>query len=105
MRRPVNWFVFCLSLAFLFANVTFGRRTDPAVDLAMLPLVAQSAFPKVFVEDRAAVQFGYVRDDGSFEPLPEQPATQTDAEEAVWSPWAETTRAVSQVTSASPSWQ
>ena len=90
MRRPVYWFVFCLSLAFLFANVTFGRRTDPALDLAAIPLAAPG-FSKVFAGEPAAVQFGYVRDDGSFEPLPEQPATRTDADE--------------EFTSALPSWQ
>ena len=106
MRRTVNWFVFCLSLAFLFASVTFGRRTVPALELAVTPQAAQSGFSKVFVEERAALQFGYVHDDGSFEPLPEPPATETDAdEEAVWSPLPEASPAASQVTSASPSWR
>ena len=105
MRRAVNWFVFCLSLAFLFANLTFGRRTVPALDLAVTPQPVPG-YSKVFVEERGALQFGYVREDGSFEPLPEQPASATDADEqAVWSSWPETASAASQVTSASPSWQ
>ena len=90
MRRPINWFVFCLSLAFLFANVTLGRKPIPAMGQFAIPQ-AVPAFSKVFVGERAVPQFGYVRDDGSFEPLPEQPARQTDADE--------------EVTSASPSWQ
>ena len=105
MRRAVNWFVFCLSLAFLFANVTFGRRTVPALDLAVTPQPVPG-YSKVFVEERGALQFGYVREDGSFEPLPEQPAAYPDADQAtVWSQRSETTSAASQVTSASPSWQ
>ncbi len=90
MRRPINWFVFCLSLAFLFANVTFDRKPAPPVGRAAAPLSAQMGFSLAMVKEPAATQFGYVRDDGSFLPLAQQPALDTDADtETVWSHWSE----------------
>ena len=72
MRRPINWFVFCLSLAFLFANVSFGRKPTLPVAQGPAPMTAQMDFSHVVVEDPAPPQFGYVRDDGSFMPLAQQ---------------------------------
>jgi hypothetical protein len=89
MRRPINWFVFCLSLAFLFANVTFGRKPAP-VGQAVTPLPAQMGFSLAMVREPNTTQFGYVRDDGSFQPLAQQPAIDPDADtETVWSHWSE----------------
>jgi hypothetical protein len=70
MRRPVNWVVFCLSLAFLLANLSFGRKPmPPEVQWPATTAVAPLDFASVVVEEPAAVQFGYIHDDGSFEPI------------------------------------
>jgi len=79
MRRPINWFVFCLSLAFLFANLSFGNK--PAAFVSQpTPVPAQIRFSHVTVGDAAPPQFGYVRTDGSFLPLAQQPVLQSDAD-------------------------
>jgi hypothetical protein len=77
MRRPINWFVFCLSLAMLFANLSFGRKPAPLVGQATPP-AAQFDFAHVTVSEPAAPLFGYVRADGSFLPLAQQPAPDAD---------------------------
>ena len=69
MRRPINWFVFCLSLAFLFASVSLGHKPALSVGQDLAPMTAQIVFSHVVIEDPAPPQFGYVRDDGSFIPL------------------------------------
>lgn len=74
MRRPINWFVFCLSLAFLFANVSLDRKPVPSVGQAEFPVTAELDFSHVILEEATATQFGYVRSDGSFMPLAQQPA-------------------------------
>jgi hypothetical protein len=90
MRRPINWFVFCLSLAFLFANVTFSRKPAPSVGQAMAPLPARMGFSLAMAKEPATTQFGYVRDDGSFLPMAQQPGIEPDADvETVWSHWSE----------------
>jgi hypothetical protein len=73
MRRPLNWFVFGLSLAFLFANLTFGHKPAPPVEQAAIPLSVQVDFPHLVIGEPTAPQFGYVRDDGSFLPLVQPP--------------------------------
>lgn len=95
MRRPINWVVFCLSLLFLYANLSFGRRpAPPLVQSVVTPVTAQLDFSHVFVTEPTGPQFGYVRDDGSFLPLRDEPAQSPrlagDADA---------------ITSASPSWQ
>jgi len=79
MRRPINWFVFCLSLAFLFANLSFGNKPAAFVSQAT-PASAQIRFSHVTLGDAAPPQFGYVRADGSFLPLAQQPVLQSDAD-------------------------
>jgi len=74
MRRPINWFVFCLSLAFLFANVSLGRKPAPPVGQATIPVTAELDFSHVILAEDTPTQFGYVRNDGSFMPLAQQPA-------------------------------
>ena len=74
MRRPINWFVFCLSLAFLFANVSLGRKSAAPVGQAAIPVTAELDFSHVILEEATATQFGYVRSDGSFMPLAQQPS-------------------------------
>jgi hypothetical protein len=89
MRRPINWFVFCLSLAFLFANVSLGRKPDPSVERAVIPVTAELDFSHVILEEATAPQFGYVRADGSFLPLAKQfdspPEAEVGTEIYVWS--------------------
>src|SRR5690242_11836941 len=95
MRRPINWFVFCLSLGFLFANLSFGSKPLPPSS-QLSPDTEQLRFSHVTVAEPAPTQFGYVRADGSFLPLAQQPAGQdVDAVilEANWS----TTSAASKV--------
>jgi len=75
MRRPINWFVFCLSLAFLFANVSLGRRPVQPVGHTTIPVTAELDFSHVILGEPAPPQFGYVRADGSFMPLARQPAS------------------------------
>ena len=73
MRRPLNWFVFCLSLAILLANLSFGRKPAlPVVQVAALT-PADLDFSHVVIGEPTPPQFGYVRDDGSFMPLAQQP--------------------------------
>jgi hypothetical protein len=75
MRRPINWVVVCLSLLFLVANLSAGSRlTPPMVQLTAAPAVAQFDFSRVVVAEPAVPQFGYIRDDGSFLPLHDDPA-------------------------------
>ena len=89
MRRPINWFVFCLSLAFLFANVTLGSRPDAPVGQAAIPVAAELDFSHVIFGEGTPTQFGYVRADGSFLPLAKQfdspPAAEVGAAVYVWS--------------------
>jgi hypothetical protein len=73
MRRPINWFVFCLSLGFLFANLSFGNKQLPPLSQAA-PATETLRFSHVTVDEPAPTQFGYVRADGSFLPLAQQPA-------------------------------
>jgi|SRR5689334_9045760 len=75
MRRPINWFVFCLSLGFLFANLTFGSKQVTPLALAA-PVTEPFGFSHATVGEPAPTQFGYVRADGSFLPLAQQPAQQ-----------------------------
>lgn len=82
MRRPINWFVFCLSLAFLFANLSSGNKPAAFVSPAA-PASAQIAFSHVTVGDAAPPQFGYVRADGSFVPLAQQPVQQPDPDAVI----------------------
>lgn len=95
MRRPINWFVFCLSLGFLFANLSFGNKPLPSSS-QVVPATEQLRFSHVTVGEPAPTQFGYVRADGSFLPLAQQTA-QPDVDavisEASWS----TTSAASKV--------
>jgi len=71
MRRPLNWVVVCLSLLLLTANLTIDWK--PAVAGQTTPLVrAESAFADSFAVERSEPQFGYVRTDGSFQPLAKQ---------------------------------
>ena len=82
MRRPINWFVFCLSLAFLFANLSFGHK--PAAFVSQpTPSSTPIRFSHVTLGDAAPPQFGYVRADGSFLPLAQQPVRQSDADAAI----------------------
>ena len=77
MRRPINWFVFCLSLAFLYANLSFGTR--PAAFLSQpAPISAELDFSHVALVEPEPPQFGYVRTDGSFVPLARQSTAQSD---------------------------
>jgi hypothetical protein len=71
MRRPINWVVFCLSLLFLYANLSFGRRPAPPVGQVAELTTAQIGFSHAVIAEPAPPQFGYVRDDGSFLPLAE----------------------------------
>ena len=98
MRRPLNWFVVCLSLAFLFANVSLGRKPAPPVGQAVIPLAAQLDFSHVVVDDPNPPQFGYVRDDGSFQPLAQEPVSQSTADtEALEFRWSAAPSAASKV--------
>ena len=63
MRRPFNWIVVCLSMLFLAANLPFDREPDAAWQ-TIRPALAENKF--------ADIQFGYVRTDGSFQPLDKQ---------------------------------
>lgn len=86
MRRPLNWFVFCLSLAILLANLSFGRKpAQPVAQVAALT-TADLDFPHVIVGEPTPPQFGYVRDDGSFLPLAQpsdaQPAADPETVES-----------------------
>ena len=80
MRRPINWFVFCLSLAFLFANVSLGRKPAPSVGQASIPVTAELDFSHVVFGEATPTQFGYVRADGSFLPLAKQFDSPAEAE-------------------------
>ena len=81
MRRPINWFVFCLSLAFLFANLSFGNK--PAAFVSQpAPVTAQLDFSHIALAESAPPQFGYVRADGSFQPLAQQPG-QKDSDDLI----------------------
>jgi hypothetical protein len=82
MRRPINWFVFCLSLAFLFANLSFGNKPAAFVSQAT-PSSAQIGFSHVTVGDADPPQFGYVRADGTFLPLAQQPVLQPDPDAVI----------------------
>jgi len=73
MRRPINWFVFCLSLAFLFANASSGNIDFPPPSES-IPVTGKYSFSHVTVDEPAPMQFGYVRADGSFLPLAPQSA-------------------------------
>jgi hypothetical protein len=84
MRRPINWFVFCLSLAFLFANLSFGNRPEHFVSHTS-PSQATVNFSHVTVGEPAAPQFGYVRADGSFLPLARQQDSEVEILEMDWS--------------------
>jgi hypothetical protein len=95
MRRPINWVVVCLSLLFLVANLSSGRRPAPdVVQLSAAPTVAPLDFSRVIVAEPDVPQFGYIRDDGSFLPL---------VDETSWSPRLAGDAAA--LISASPSWQ
>ena len=84
MRRPINWFVFCLSLAFLFANVSLVRKSAAPVGEAAFPVTAELDFSHVILGESTPTQFGYVRNDGSFIPLAQQPdMLPADREETV----------------------
>jgi len=85
MRRPINWFVFCLSLAFLFANLSFGRKPAPPVGQVAALTASELDFSHVIIGEPAPPQFGYVRDDGSFIPLAQQPAADAEILEYHWS--------------------
>jgi hypothetical protein len=71
MRRPLNWVVVCLSLLFLLANLSFGRKHDVTGQIAALA-PAQSPYAESFPDFGNEPQFGYVRADGSFLPLAQQ---------------------------------
>lgn len=104
MHRPVNWVVFCMSLLFLLVNLSVSGRKAHQAEIPV---------PMALMEARTATtEFGYVRADGSFLPLPHESfvesSVHTDAASLHWStPWlapagkAETPA----FTSASPSWQ
>ena len=77
MRRPINWFVFCLSLATLYANLSFGHKPDWTVS-PVAPVTAELDFSHVKLAESAPPQFGYVRTDGSFLPLAQQPVLPSD---------------------------
>ena len=81
MRRPINWFVFCLSLGFLFANLSFGRKPLTTTGEAT-PVPEQFEFSYATVGEPGPTQFGYVRADGSFLPLAQQ-ATQRDVDAVI----------------------
>jgi hypothetical protein len=87
MRRPINWFVFCLSIAFLFANLSFGRKPDWSVSQAA-PVTAELDFSHVILGETDPPQFGYVRADGTFLPLAQQPALQPDDDAEIELSWA-----------------
>ena len=96
MRRPINWFVFCLSLAFLFANLSFGHK--PAAFVSQVaPVSSRLDFSHVALVEPDAPQFGYVRADGSFVPLAQQTVKQTDAELEIAEPTWATPSAASKV--------
>jgi hypothetical protein len=71
MRRPIHWFVFCLSLAFLIANLPSGNG-EFAPPRESAPVTGQYSFSQVTVDEPAPTQFGYVQADGSFLPLAQQ---------------------------------
>lgn len=80
MRRPINWVVVCLSLLLLVANLSSGSRlTPPVMQLAATPMTTQLEFSRTVFAERAAPQFGYIRDDGSFLPLADDTAVVTSA--------------------------
>jgi hypothetical protein len=69
MRRPLNWVVVCLSLLFLIANLSFDRNRGVA---GLAPRLAESS-PEDLPSASSEPQFGYVRADGSFLPLAQEP--------------------------------
>ena len=105
MRGPINWIVMCLSLLFLLANLSAGRRLH----------VAEIAVPMAPIDVTAPVtEFGYVRADGSFLPLAREPFEETSFDTGaavfVWStPWPAPAGEVkgegASLTSTLPSWQ
>jgi hypothetical protein len=60
MRRPINWVVIGISLLFLLVNLSAGRRAE----------VAHAATHFDSIETSRPTEFGYLRADGSFLPLP-----------------------------------
>ncbi len=79
MYRPLNWVVVALSLLFLIANLSFDRKPAMAGQTTRLAL-AESQFADTFSVERSETQFGYVRTDGSFQPLSKQFDTSPDVE-------------------------
>jgi hypothetical protein len=73
MRRPFNWVVVCLSLLLLTSNLTSDWKPAMAGQTTHLAL-AESQFAEGFPLERSEPQFGYVRTDGSFQPLTKQAA-------------------------------
>jgi hypothetical protein len=70
MRRPLNWVVVCISLLLLVANQALSQRDPPAVVSRLDHLAAvETRFPMPLAGNAVAVEFGYVRPDGTFEPI------------------------------------
>jgi hypothetical protein len=70
MRRPLNWVVVCLSLLFLIANLSFDRK--PGLPEQPVRLALAETESAGILAERNEPQFGYVRTDGSFQPLTRQ---------------------------------
>jgi len=70
MRRPLNWAVVFIALAFLSVNLWFSAHKVPrAFERVERPAVAE-AIPSVsMISEKPALEFGYIRTDGSFVPL------------------------------------
>jgi hypothetical protein len=71
MRRPLNWFVVCISLLLLIANRSVSeRKPQPGHSELERLATLETRFPTATVRTgRTAVEFGYVRTDGSFAPI------------------------------------
>ena len=70
MRRPLNWVVVCISLLLLVANRSGSERKAQARISETDHLAAVEAQLLTLSAGSVAVEFGYVRTDGSFVPLP-----------------------------------
>jgi len=75
MRRSIDWVVVCLSLLFLGACLSSGRGpAPPEMQPATPPAVTRLEFARALAADPGEPQFGYIRADGSFLPLADEPA-------------------------------
>lgn len=78
MRRPINWVVVCISLLLLLANPPPPERGTHLED---------GTIPIDFIDTTAPVtEFGYVRADGSFLPLVQEPG-KTQENPSLTSTW------------------